>query len=212
MATRAYIVDITDENTAEMIYNHFDGGEHLNKVLNRYKIDPDDIFSIGGIKSIDQGGNIERYKDGGPISINGNDLLDTLNKIVEKSNETGVDYLQVLNSDSNEWVTIKRNKRTLVNLLDVYKYLKRLDMNENYESKWKRFINEDQRTLDYKKIINDAAKALKGNPQSNIEKYLESLKNEFGVDNDSTFTKYNLFTDQMFIDDFDNYIFGDLDN
>ena len=51
MATRAYIVDITDENTAEMISNNFDGGEHLNKALNQNQIDPDDIFpAIGDIR------------------------------------------------------------------------------------------------------------------------------------------------------------------
>ena len=215
MATRAYIVDITDENTAEMIYNHFDGGEYLNDALNQNKIDPDDVFPVmGDIRSIDlETGDIERYKEGGTITIRGNEIDDTMQRVIDKFQTGGVNYLQVYNRMDRSWNMIKKSTfdRALGELKNIVK-INNQDMNENYESKWKRFINEDQRTLDYERIVNDAAKALKGNPQSNIEKYLESLKNKFGIDNDSTFTKYNLFTDQDFIDDFDNYIFGDLDN
>ena len=215
MATRAYIVDITDENTAEMIYNHFDGGEYLNDALNQNKIDPDDVFPVmGDIRSIDlETGDIERYKEGGTITIRGNEIDDTMQRVIDKFQTGGANYLQVYNRMDRSWNMIKKSTfdRALGELKNIVK-INNQDMNENYESKWKRFINEDQRTLDYERIVNDAAKALKGNPQSNIEKYLESLKNKFGIDNDSTFTKYNLFTDQDFIDDFDNYIFGDLDN
>tara|TARA_B100000768_G_scaffold178142_1_gene193408 strand:+ start:1596 stop:2243 length:648 start_codon:yes stop_codon:yes gene_type:complete len=215
MATRAYIVDITDENTAEMIYNHFDGGEYLNDALNQNKIDPDDIFPVmGDIRSIDlETGDIERYKEGGTITVRGNEIDDTMQRVIDKFQTGGVNYLQVYNRMDRSWNMIKKSTfdRALGELKNIVK-IENTDMNENYESKWKKFINEDQRTLDYERIVNDAAKALKGNPQSDIEKYLESLKNKFGIDNDSTFTEYNLFTDQDFIDDFDNYIFGDLDN
>tara|TARA_R110000822_G_scaffold72875_3_gene175154 strand:+ start:780 stop:1424 length:645 start_codon:yes stop_codon:yes gene_type:complete len=214
MATRAYIVDITDENTAEIIYNHFDGGEYLNKTLNQNKIDPDDIFPVmGDISAIDVDGDIERYKEGGTVTVRGEDIDDTMQKVIDYFQTGMVDYLQVYNRMDRSWNMIKKSTfdRALGELKNIVK-INNQDMNENYESKWKKFINEDQRTLDYDEIMGFAKEALKGNPQSDIEKYLESLENDFKRDGNSFSTEYNEFKEEDFIDDFENYIIDKRDS
>lgn len=218
MATRAYIVNVIDENSAEMIYNHFDGGEYLNKALNRSKIDPDDIFGIGDIRAINlETGDIERYEEGGPISIIGKNLSDTLNQIVSEAEN--VDYLQVLDPKTNEWVMIKKNNRTLVNLLDVYEHLKKEDIKENYESKWKRFINENQQldgftdneTDDFNEVISNIEFVLRNEDDFEVKTYLDSVKNDFYRDFYAAIDEYYDLNDREIIDDFNNYITNDLD-
>ena len=239
MATRAYIVDITDENTAEMIYNHFDGGEYLNKALNQNQIDPDDIFpAIGDIRLIklengpdgEEVVNIERYKEGGTIIVRGEDIDDTMQRVIDKFQTGGVNYLQVYNrmdrngkNNYHSWSMIKKSTfdKALGELKNIVK-IENTDMNENYESKWKKFINEDQQldgftddeTDDFKKIISNMESALHNQNKSSfeIEAYTNSVKNDFYRDFYAAIDKYYEFNDRKIIDDFDNYMNGDLDN
>lgn len=217
MATRAYIVDITDENTAEMIYNHFDGGEYLNDALNKNKIDPDDIFPVmGNIRSIDlETGDIERYKEGGTITIRGNEIDDTMQRVIDKFQTGGVNYLQVYNRMDRSWNMIKKSTfdRALGELKNIVK-IENTDMKENYESKWKKFINEDedQLTQDYYDIEERIITILKDKDKSLVDKYLETVKNDFYIDSYDGIEKYYTMEREDIIDDFDNYIFGDLDN
>ena len=219
MATRAYIVNVIDENSAEMIYNHFDGGEYLNKALNSYKIDPDDIFGIGDIRAINlETGDIERYEEGGPISIIGKNLSDTLNQIVGEAEN--VNYLQVLDPKTNEWVMIKKNNRTLVNLLDIYEHLKKEDIKENYESKWKKFINENQQfdgftdneTDDFNEVISNIKFILRNEDDFEVKTYLDSVKNDFYRDFYAAIDEYYDLNDREIIDDFENYIIDKRDS
>lgn len=95
-------------------------------------------------------------------------------------------------------------------------------MNGNYESKWKKFINEDQQldgftddeTDDFKKIISNMESALHNQNKSSfeIEAYTNSVKNDFYRDFYAAIDKYYEFNDRKIIDDFDNYMNGDLDN
>lgn len=221
MATRAYIVDITDENTAEMIYNHYDGGEYLNDALNKNKIDPDDIFPImGDIRSIDlDDGEIERferrYKGKGTFIVRGEDIDDTMQRVIDKFQTGGVSYLQVYNRMDRSWNMIKKSTfdRALGELKNIVK-IENTDMKENYESKWKKFINEDedQLTQDYYDIEERILTILKDKDKSLVDKYLETVKNDFHGDFHDGIEKYYTMEREDIIDDFDNYIFGDLDN
>ena len=179
------------------------------KSLNQNKIDPDDVFPVmGDIRSIDlETGDIERYKEGGTITIRGNEIDDTMQRVIDKFQTGGANYLQVYNRMDRSWNMIKKSTfdRALGELKNIVK-IENTDMKENYEKKWKRFINEDQRTSDYDEIMGLAKEALKGNPQSDIEKYLKSLENEFRIDGNSFSTEYNEFKEEDFIDDFKDYI------
>tara|TARA_R110001592_G_scaffold26674_11_gene99612 strand:+ start:663 stop:1316 length:654 start_codon:yes stop_codon:yes gene_type:complete len=216
MATRAYIVDITDENTAEMISNNFDGGEHLNKALNQNQIDPDDIFpAIGDIRAIDlETGDVERYKEGGTIIVRGEDIDDTMQRVIDKFQTGGVNYLQVYNRMDRSWNMIKKSTfdRALGELVNIVK-IKNEAMKENYESKWKNFLNEsdDQLSQDYFDIENRIKLILKDEGESEVNKYLETVKNDFDMDFHDGIERYYQMEREDIIDDFDNYITNDLD-
>ena len=87
-------------------------------------------------------------------------------------------------------------------------------MKENYESKWKKFINEDedQLTQDYYDIEERILTILKDKDKSLVDKYLKTVKNDFHRDFHDGIEKYYTMEREDIIDDFDNYIFGDLDN
>lgn len=216
MATRAYIVDITDENTAEMISNNFDGGEHLNKALNQNQIDPDDIFpAIGDIRAIDlETGDVERYKEGGTIIVRGEDIDDTMQRVIDKFQTGGVNYLQVYNRMDRSWNMIKKSTfdRALGELVNIVK-IKNEAMKENYESKWKNFLNEsdDQLSQDYFDIEDRIKLILKDEGESEVNKYLETVKNDFDMDFYDGIERYYQMEREDIIDDFDNYITNDLD-
>ena len=223
MATRAYIVDITDENTAEMIYNHFDGGEYLNDALNQNKIDPDDVFPVmGNIRSIDlETGDIERYKEGGTITIRGNEIDDTMQRVIDKFQTGGVNYLQVYNRMDRSWNMIKKSTfdRALGELKNIVK-IENTDMKENYESKWKKFINENQQldgftdnvTDDFNEVISNIGFALQSEDKLEVKTYIDSVKNDFYRDFYAAIDEYYDLNDREIIDDFENYIIDKRDS
>ena len=142
MATRAYLVRFLSDNEAELMYNHFDGGEHLNKALNNNNIDPEEIFeNPGHIRFIDMGGSIERYEDGDPLTVRGKDLKDIIEKIVDKSK--AFDYLQIYDGMKDEWVMSKAGlnhtklmKQTLSNIINETKM-------ENKEFDYKKYLSNN---------------------------------------------------------------------
>lgn len=142
MATRAYLVRFLSDNEAELMYNHFDGGEHLNKALNNNNIDPEEIFeNPGHIRFIDMGGSIERYEDGDPLTVRGKDLKDIIEKIVDKSK--AFDYLQIYDGMKDEWVMSKAGlnhtklmKQTLSNIINENKM-------ENKEFDYKKYLENN---------------------------------------------------------------------
>jgi len=142
MATRAYLVRFLSDNEAELMYNHFDGGEHLNKALNNNNIDPEEIFeNPGHIRFIDMDGSIERYEDGDPLTVRGKDLKDIIEKIVDKSK--AFDYLQIYDGMKDEWVMSKAGlnhtklmKQTLSNIINETKM-------ENKEFDYKKYLSNN---------------------------------------------------------------------
>ncbi len=66
------------------------------------------------------------------------------------------------------------------------------EMNENYEKKWKRFINEsdDQLTQDYYDVEERIITILKDKDKLSVDKYLETVKSDFHRDFHGGIEKY----------------------
>ena len=86
-------------------------------------------------------------------------------------------------------------------------------MNGNYESKWKKFINEsdDQLSQDYFDIQDRIKLILKDEGEFEVGKYLETVKFDFHKDGHDGIGKYYQMEREDIIGDFNNYMTNDLD-
>ena len=53
-------------------------------------------------------GDVERYKEGGTIIVRGEDIDDTMQRVIDKFQTGGVNYLQVYNRMDRSWNMIKK--------------------------------------------------------------------------------------------------------
>ena len=77
----------------------------------------------------------------------------------------------------------------------------------------KNFLNEsdDQLSQDYFDIEDRIKLILKDEGESEVNKYLETVKNDFDMDFHDGIERYYQMEREDIIDDFDNYITNDLD-
>ncbi len=202
MATRAYIVRFLSDNEAELVYNHFDGGDYLNKTLNNNNIDPEEIFeNPGHIRGISDDGEIERYRDGDLTIIKGEDIIDTIQRVAGTKGE--VNYFQVYDGLKDEYHQISTNQS-----LDlIYKEFEDIInpvgdelMNEGWEAKWDKFLNEN---IDKTKLEDFIKYALKNEIDSQVEVYLDSVRRDISRGDLDQYAEMDV---DDIIEDFENYI------
>ena len=93
-------------------------------------------------------------------------------------------------------------------------------MKENYESKWKKFINEDQQlddfedreTEDFNEVISNIKFVLRNEDDFEVKTYLDSVKNDFYRDFHAAMDEHYYVNDREIIEDFENYIIDKRDS
>ena len=218
MATRAQIAYI-DEDMTQIIttYNHYDGyPESLGKaLLNHYDNDEraKDIASLGYISFLDpETGEVEANNQSSPTIIRGEDADTLLRKFYDHSNEAGADYVYLY---GGEWIDSKMNSikqdQFVENMMDELRMLNTIYdeeemMEEDYKSKWKKFLNEEDNS-EKGYTLSVARKALKGMP--NLDVYIDSLKNDIRLNGNDSYIGYD---SDDWEEDYNNYIMDKMDS
>jgi len=205
MATRALIGYLDEERNFTCTYNHYDGyPEGLGKALNdHYNSDEKakQIANTGYISYVDEDGTINsKYNEPANKMVLDNSIEDAGLQIGEKVDEYGGDYGYVWFND--EWITLKNSG--IRSIADQFERLMPMDgvfqvdeeiktekMEENYKAKWNQFITEN------KAIDNMWAV------------YVKSLVNAIRLDGVDDYTD---FSEEDFVEDFENYMADKMDS
>ena len=202
MATRAYIVRFLSDTEAELVYNHFDGGDYLNKALNDNNVDPEEVFeNPGHIRGISDSGEIERYSDGDLTIVTGEDLIDTIQRVVGK--KSTVSYFQVYDGLKDRYHQISTNQSLDLIYKEFEDILNPVGdelMNEGWEAKWDKFLNEN---IDKAKLEDFIKYALKNEIDSQVEVYLDSVRRDISRGDLDQYVEMDV---DDIIEDFENYI------
>ena len=162
MATRALIGYLNSDNTITTTYNHYDGyPENLGKALDRH-YDTDErakeIANMGYVSFVEPvNGDIEANNKSAPITVGDEDLISSLQYFKEQAD--GTDYAYLYIPGLGDWVvsptfvrmevfvdTFIDAMESTVEEFDEDEYESDITndtMDESYQSKWKKFINED---------------------------------------------------------------------
>ncbi len=205
MATRALIGYLDEDRNFTCTYNHYDGyPEGLGKALkDHYNSDEKakEIANTGYISSVDEDGKIDsKYDEPANKMVLDDDIVEAGLQIGEKVDEYGGDYGYVWFDD--EWMTFKNSGiRSIADqferempadgVFQVDEEIKTEKMEENYKAKWNQFITEN------KAIDNMWAV------------YVKSLVNAIRLDGVDDYTD---FSEEDFVEDFENYIADKMDS
>ena len=158
MATRAMIAFITDKPELISTYNHYDGyPENLGVGLDKYYSMPEEalkIASMGYISYLNpETGEIEsKYKEPANRTSLPDDFQEAMFTVAEKGNEYGAHYIYIYNVESLEWINVSLGRgirgaaEQLMNKLRDYDggiFAPSGDINEDFNTKWKKFLNEE---------------------------------------------------------------------
>ena len=205
MATRALIGYLDEDRNFTCTYNHYDGyPEGLGKALeDHYNTDEKakQIANTGYISSVDEDGKIDsKYDEPANKMVLDNDIEEAGLQIGEKVDEYGGNYGYVWFDD--EWITLKNNG--IRSIADQFERLMPMDgvfqvdeeiktekMEENYKAKWNQFITENQ-AIDNMWAV-----------------YVKSLVNAIRLDG---VDDYKDFSEEDFVEDFENYMADKMDS
>ena len=205
MATRALIGYLDEDRNFTCTYNHYDGyPEGLGKALkDHYNTDEKakQIANTGYISSVDEDGKIDsKYDEPANKMVLDNDIEEAGLQIGEKVDEYGGNYGYVWFDD--EWITLKNNG--IRSIADQFERLMPMDgvfqvdeeiktekMEENYKAKWNQFITENK-AIDNMWAI-----------------YVKSLVNAIRLDGVDDYTD---FSEEDFVEDFENYMADKMDS
>ena len=228
MATRALVGFINDKPELISTYNHYDGyPESLGKGLEAHYSMPEEalkIASTGYISYLDpETGEIEaKYKEPADRTKLSEDFDEAMMEVAAKGDSYGADYIYVYNIENSDWAyasvgsgirgAAEQLKRSLIDL-DGGVFGPSLDeVNEDYNTKWKNFLNEeniDNKVVgDTSMVVRDAEMALKGEHGSHVEMYIDSLTNDIRLNGDEAYEDYN---EEDWKEDFDQYIIDKMD-
>lgn len=219
MATRALVGFITDKPELISTYNHYDGyPESLGIALkNHYNDDASakQIASEGYISFIDpETGEIDaknkKPADRTPLS---EDFDEAMMQIAEMGGSYGANYIYIYDNVNDEWVNVSLMKgvrdaqeKLMEKLSDLrYNFMSEGDeVNEDYNTKWKKFLNENS----VEKVMSQAMLKLQDEPKSMIDAYKESLANDIRLNGKEQYEDYSV---EDFVEDYENYIADKMD-
>ena len=247
MATRALVGFIQGDAAGNLIltstYNHYDGyPDNLGKGLDNFYSEPNEalkIASMGYISYLDpETGEIEaKHKEPAEETVLPDNFEEAMFRVAEKGDEYGADYVYIYNVETLDWVHaentgIRNTAYRLMNKLADYKGGVFPDsgdeMNEDYNAKWKNFLNNegmdfpgfegtsdqlDSLSLYNKKptlsqIISQAMFKLQDEPEHMIDAYKKSLANDIRLNGPSAYADYSV---EDFVEDYENYIADKMD-
>lgn len=213
MATRAQVAYI-DEDMTQIIttYNHYDGyPESLGKaLLNHYDNDEKAkyIASSGYISFLDpETGEVDATHNESPTVIRDGDIDSLLRKFYDHSNGSGADYVYLY---AGQWIDSSMYPMTQDKFVDIMTtelmsttpmYDEEEMMEEGYEKKWEKFLNESKLN-----VVAMALDALKDEP--NLQVYLDSLENDIRLNGSE---EYETYTPDDWEEDFENYMADKMD-
>jgi hypothetical protein len=228
MATRALVGFINDKPELISTYNHYDGyPENLGKGLESHYSMPEEalkVASMGYISYMDpQTGEIEaKHKepaDRTPLSTN---FDEAMMQVAEMGDSYGADYIYIYNVENSDWAhasvgrgirgAAEQLRRVLIDL-DGGIFGPSLDeVNEDYNTKWNKFLNEvnmdNEVVMDTSSAIRDAEKALELEHAPYVEIYLKSLANDIRLNGDKS---YEGFGEEDWQEDFQNFIYDKME-
>jgi hypothetical protein len=241
MATRALIAYLDTDGTTKLTttYNHYDGyPENLGKALENF-FDSDslakDLANYGYVSYIDpETGEIEANNTQFPGMVQ---LPDNFNEammeIAAEVDSHGGDYGYIWDNENGEWITVKNNgigamtkdlEMALAHLKDKFSMLpdQPEQTMENYQSKWKKFLNENPIDMpgfedttdnlnnlsiyspkpDLGKVLSQALFKLQDEPEVLLNAYKKSLANDIRLNGKEGYADYSV---EDFIEDYNNY-------
>ena len=199
MATRALVGFINDGPELISTYNHYDGyPDNLGVALENFYEEPNEalkIASMGYISYVSpETGEIDaKHKEPADHTDLDMDFNDAMLKIAEVANSYGADYIYIYDIVDSEWVNVKMYGTRQTGEALAFA-LQNLDgtvfpdpvrdlpaapdqIGETYETKWKKFLNEEQVDMD---MIYDYADRLLG---ADVEDF-EGLADWYAVNPD----------------------------
>jgi len=222
MATRALIGYLDDSKKLTTTYNHYDGyPDYLGKILKEHYSGDEkakEVASVGYITSIDEDGKINsKFNESANTMILNEEAFSAAMQIGEEVNGYGADYGYVYFND--EWNTIKNNgiegmakqiveeiEESGMFMVDENKEIEENIMEQGYESKWAKFLNESQE-VDFgviKRFIQDDLK--RGDKEDiELDTYIDSLKKDFEA-GDARRSAYDDYEMDDYVEDFENYV------
>jgi len=222
MATRALIGYLDDSKKLTTTYNHYDGyPDYLGKILKEHYNGGEkakSVASVGYISSIDEDGKINsKFNESANTMILNEEAFSAAMQIGGEVEGYGADYGYVYFND--EWNTIKNNgiegmakqiveeiEESGMFMVDENKEIEENIMEQGYESKWAKFLNESQE-VDFgviKRFIQDDLK--RGDKEDiELDTYIDSLKKDFEA-GDARRSAYDDYEMDDYVEDFENYV------
>ena len=245
MATRALIGFINDGPELISTYNHYDGyPENLGKGLDSHYSMPEEalkIASMGYISYLDpETGEIEakREQPAGKTPLS-TDFDEAMMQVAEMGDSYGANYIYIYNVETSDWVyaslgrgirgAAEQLKSKLIDLDGGFFGPSLDEVNEDYTTKWKTFLNNEgmdmpgfEGTLDqlnnlslYQKkpnlsqVMSQALFKLQDEPKQMVDAYKASLANDIRLNGQDAYADYSV---EDFIEDYENYIADKMDS
>jgi len=174
MATRALVGFINDGPELISTYNHYDGyPENLGVGLDNFYSEPNEALKVASMGYISymnpETGEIDsKHKEPAGRTKLSTSFEDAMYEVAKVANSYGADYVYIYDVEQLDWINVKMYgvRQTTEALMSE---LSKLDgdifgpsldeVNETYEAKWKKFLNEEQVDRD---MIYDYADRLLG--------------------------------------------------
>ena len=228
MATRALVGFINDKPELISTYNHYDGyPENLGKGLEAHYSMPEEalkIASLGYISYLDpETGEIDaKYKEPADRTPLSTDFDEAMMEVAAMGDSYGADYIYIYNVENSDWAyasvgsgirgAAEQLKRSLIGLNGGIFGPSLDEVNEDYNTKWNKFLNEadmDKEVVkDTSSAIRDAEIALKGEHGPHVEMYIDSLANDIRLNGDKSYDDYD---EEDWKEDFTAYIADKMD-
>lgn len=229
MATRALVGFIKDGPELISTYNHYDGyPENLGKGLESHYSMPEEalkIASMGYISYLNpETGEVEaKHKEPADRTKLSEDFDEAMMQVAEMGDSYGADYIYIYNVETSDWAyasvgrgirgAAEQLKRVLIDL-DGGIFGPSLDeVNEDYNTKWNKFLNEvnmdNEVVKDTSSAIRDAEVALEGEHGPHVEMYIDSLANDIRLNGDKSYDDYD---EEDWKEDFTEYIADKMDS
>jgi len=219
MATRALIGYLDSNKVLTTTYNHYDGyPDYLGKKLKEFYNTSDSAFKIantGYISSIEEDGTITSKYDEIADKIQLDDDIVEAGLIVAKEIDTisgeygyiwfGYDWFTIKNNGIEGMAAQFDDEMAASGMFMVDENVEENIMEQGYESKWAKFLNEAQ-DMDFsviKRFIQDDTK--RGDKEDPaLDAYIDSLKRDFeaGGDRRAAYDDYEM---DDYVEDFENY-------
>ena len=232
MATRATIGYLNPDNTITTTYNHYDGyPEGLGVALrNHYNTNEEakEVANMGYVSYIDaETGNIEANNKSVPQTVGDSDLVSSIQYFKDQASEGDYAYLWVPQNEEWMYAPTAMKMEDFVDTFvmgidfiddedDMADYDSIDNMEEGYESKWKKFVNEesffkdDSATIRFEKVRDNAYRMLKHEPGNQVNDYVDALERQIKL-KPSDADEYIEYDRTDWKADFDDYVSDKMD-